>query len=161
MTRITTLYAVTCLFLIGCALAFLPINFAIHEDYNQCELTTEAMRGGVQEFKGEPYNIVVCSITTFADMAAFPDDDFRLRIISMDGELLAERFFDPYFGIGIPLKPLDYKNNHLEYETSDGDGPHKIMMPPDLWERVRARLPRLCRRSEAFGFGNICKAYGQ
>jgi len=108
--------------------------------YQKCELYTEEMNGGVHIFNGQQYNIVLCGLAGGIDPGNIQDDEIFLRVYSMQGELLAERYFEFYWG----LRELRYGKDYLMYADGDGEGyATKMAMPPTRLDWIRARLPRL------------------
>ncbi|ATE59480.1 hypothetical protein CCZ27_05515 [Thauera sinica] len=63
-------------------------------------------------------------------------------MFSMDGELLAERYFEPLWESRW-LHKLEYGDDYLIYNDGDGSGfGTRMAMPPTTWDWIRARLPR-------------------
>ncbi|MDR1994561.1 hypothetical protein [Azonexus sp.] len=111
-------------------------------DYRKCDLYTKEMNGGIREFQGQPYHIVLCGKHAFIDPTNWPNNEVRLQVFSMDEELLAERFYEPLLGMRYNMQ-LEYYDDHIAYETK-GTGPTQtIAMPPSRWEWLRAHLPRM------------------
>ncbi|MDR1994559.1 hypothetical protein [Azonexus sp.] len=101
-------------------------------DYRKCDLYTREMNGGIREFQGQPYHIVLCGKHAFIDPTNWPNNEVRLQVLSMDGELLAERIFEPILGMGGPIWPLEYGENYLIYNDGEGSGfQTKLAMPPN------------------------------
>ncbi|MGX8883946.1 hypothetical protein ACWWD9_12120 [Methylovorus sp. SPW-M1] len=108
--------------------------------YQKCDLYTEEMNGGVKTFQGRQYNIKLCGLRGRIDPSNVQDDEILLRVYSMQGELLAERYFEFYWG----LRELRYGKDYLMYADGDGEGyATKMTMPPTRLDWIRARLPRL------------------
>ena len=113
-------------------------------NYRRCDLYTERMNGGVHAFENKDYRIELCGLNGGIDPENWQHDEVRLQVFAMNGELLAERFFEPLLGMGEPIAPLEYGNDHLIYDAGQGSGYHtKMAMPPSRWEWIRARLPRM------------------
>jgi hypothetical protein len=110
------------------------------ESYGKCDLYTEEMSGGIHTFQGQRYNIVLCGLKRGIDPENIHYDEIRLAVYSMQGELLAERYFEFYWG----LRELRYGKDYLMYADGDGEGyATKMAMPPTRLDWIRARLPRL------------------
>jgi hypothetical protein len=127
-------------------LAFYAIWFALlpsSNDYRQCDFYTRQMKGGVHVFRGVPYVIELCGLNGFIQPENFPDDEVRLRVLSMDNELLAERFFSPLLAMGEPVTPLKYEDDSLAYRMKDQGPERRVRMPPSRLDWLRSRLPRL------------------
>ena len=113
------------------------------DDYQECEYYTEHLNGGVRTFQGKQYNIVVCGLRGRIDPGNVQHDEIRLMVLSMDGELLAERYYEPILGIDV-LLPLEYSDDYLIYNDGEGRGfQTKMPMPPTRLDWLRARMPRL------------------
>jgi hypothetical protein len=124
------------------ALLFIFINYIRPLDYLKCELYTEEMNGGVHTFQGKEYKVVLCGLNGLIDASNYPDDEVRLHVFSMDGELLAERYLKPLTGTDVSLR-LKYGSDYLIYNDGEGSGfQTKMTMPPTFFERIRAKLPR-------------------
>ncbi len=105
-------------------------NFSRPDFYRRCDGYTTEMNGGIHPFYGTNHRIELCGLTT--------DADVRLRVFTMDGELLAERF----------LWPIEERQSSLSYGTDymiyhDSGNAEFMAMPPSRWEWLRARLPRM------------------
>lgn len=127
-------------------LAFYAIWFALlpsSNDYRKCDFYTKQMKGGVHVFQGVSYKIELCGLNGFIQPENFPDDEVRLRVLSMDKELLAERFFSPLLAMGEPVTPLEYDDGSLFYRMKDQGPERRVRMPPSRLDGLRARLPRL------------------
>ena len=111
-------------------------------NYRLCDLYTKEMNGGIRTFQGKSYKVVLCGLDGRFDMAETRYDEVWLRVFSMDGELLAERYFSPLLGMGDFGLHLKYGDDYLAYETEDEGPTRKIEMPPTRLEWLRARLPR-------------------
>jgi hypothetical protein len=110
------------------------------DDYFRCDLYTEEMNGGIHTFQGQQYNIVLCGLAGGIDPSNFQDDEILLRVYSMQGELLAERYFE----FNWELRELEYGNDYLIYADGGGAGfETRMAMPPTRLDWIRARLPRL------------------
>ena len=107
------------------------------QHYENCEIYTKEMNGGIRVFHGEKFNIVLCGTGAYNRSS---DPGARLQVLSMDGELLAERFFEPPWEM---VYDIQYGEDYLGYETRDQGPTQNIGMPPSSWEWIRARLPRL------------------
>jgi hypothetical protein len=108
--------------------------------YQKCDLYTEEMNGGIKTFQGHQYNIKLCGLRGRIDPSNVHDDEILLRVYSMQGELLAERYFEFNWG----LRELEYGKDYLIY--ADGRGSKietRMAMPPTRLDWIRARLPRL------------------
>ena len=121
---------------------FYALNFLRPSEYIGCDVYTKDMNGGVHAFAGKDYRVELCGIhghTGVSDSGS--DDAVHLKVFAMDGELLAERFFNP----GGMVLPIKYGDDSLMYwyVTAHADQQEKITMPPSRWEWVRARLPRM------------------
>lgn len=113
-------------------------------DYFRCDLYSNIMNGGIKSFNGKSYNIVICGLNGIIQPENFQHDEVQLRVFSMDGELLAERYFSPELAMGSPITPLEYGNNYLVYYTEDQLNAYKKMtIPPTKLDWIRARLPRM------------------
>jgi len=116
------------------------------DEYRLCELYTDKMNGGIRTFKGKQYNIVLCGLNGIMDPSNFRrgrDDEVRLMVLSMDGELLAERYYEPILGQRRNLL-LEYGDSYLIYNDGEGRGfQTKMPMPPTRLDWLRARMPRL------------------
>ncbi len=133
------------------SVAILPLVFYMlwmallpsQSQYHGCDRYSKVMNGGVHTFEGKDYRIELCGIDGGPGKIESwgPDDDVRLQVFSMDGELLAERFFNP----GGMVLPMDYGDTYLMYwyVKAHKDRKEKIAMPPSRWEWIKARLPRL------------------
>lgn len=111
-------------------------------DYLHCDFYTRQMKGGVHVFRGVPYVIELCGLNGFIQPENFPDDEVRLRVLSMDNELLAERFFSPLLAMGEPVTPLKYEDDSLAYRMKDQGPERRVRMPPSRLDWLRSRLPR-------------------
>lgn len=112
-------------------------------DYRQCDFYTKQMKGGVHRFGEELYRIEVCGLNGIIQPENFPDDELRLRVLSMKGELLAERFFNPLLAMGEPVAPLRYGDDFLAYSMRNQGLERRLRMPPSGLDWLRSRLPRL------------------
>lgn len=124
-------------------LVFVVKNWISPTSYIRCDLYTEEMNGGIRTFNGEPYRIVLCGFQGRIEPENVPDDEVRLQIFSIDGELLAQRYFRPLVGMGDFGLRLKYGPDYLIY--NDGQGPGfqtKMAMPPNWLDWLRARMPR-------------------
>lgn len=112
--------------------------------YHRCDLYTDVMNGGIRTFNGASYNIVICGLNGIIQPENFQHDEVRLRVFSMEGELLAERYFSPELAMGSPITPLEYEKDHLVYYTENQlDASKRLAMPPTRLDWIRARLPRM------------------
>jgi len=109
------------------------------DSYYRCEYYTEHLNGGVRTFQGKQYNIVLCGLQGRIDPGNVQYDEVRLMVLSMDGELLAERYYEPWWN----LMELEYGDDYLAYVAMYKSGTQKIAMPPTRLDWLRARLPRL------------------
>jgi len=110
------------------------------DSYAKCDLYTEEMNGGIHTFQGQQYNIKLCGLKRGIDPENIHYDEIRLAVYSMQGELLAERYFE----FAWELRELEYGNNYLIYADGDGAGfETRMAMPPTRLDWIRARLPRL------------------
>lgn len=108
------------------------------KSHHGCDIYTEEMNGGIKIFNGKQYKIELCGLNGDIDPGTY--DEIRLRVFSMNGELLAERFFE----FNANLMYVEYKGNHVAYNDDPGKGFNAtISMPPSRWDWVRARLPRM------------------
>jgi len=108
--------------------------------FHACELYTEEMNGGIHIFQGRQYNIVLCGFRGGINPSNIHNDQIRLMVYSMQGELLASRYFEFNWG----LRELEYGNDYLIY--ADGRGSKietRMAMPPTRLDWIRARLPRV------------------
>ena len=112
--------------------------------YHGCNEYTKYMNGGVHAFEGRNYKIELCGLDGVPGRMKNwgRPDEIRLKMLSVDGELLAERFFRPADDRASPLK---YGDNSLTYSSSTAhmNQQEKITVPPSHWEWIRARLPRM------------------
>ena len=128
------------------ALVFLIYNYALPSGYRECKSYTREMKGGFKLFDGKYYEIVLCG--TFGSIASWKnhDDNVRLQVFSAEGELLAQRFFNPIVGFGKEGYQLSYGRYYLSYDISTKGGAGvetvEMTMPPSRWDWIRARLPR-------------------
>ncbi|ACT49660.1 hypothetical protein [Methylovorus glucosotrophus] len=110
------------------------------ESYGKCDLYTEEMNGGIHTFQGQQYNIKLCGLKRGIDPSNIHYDEIRLAVYSMQGELLAERYFE----FNWELRELEYGNDYLIYADGGGAGfETRMAMPPTRLDWIRARLPRL------------------
>lgn len=122
------------------ALVVVFINYVRPLKYTSCELYTKEMNGGIRSFKGKTYNVVLCGWAGLIDPDNIHDDEVRLQIFSADGDLLAQRYFEFYWN----LRELEYGDDYLIYNDGEGSGfQTRMTMPPNLSDRMLARLPRL------------------
>lgn len=112
-------------------------------DYLHCAFYTKQMKGGIHFFRDRSYRIELCGLNGFIQPENFPDDEVRLRVLSMDDELLAERFFSPLLAMGEPVTPLEYDDDSLAYRTKDQGPERRVRIPPSRLDRLRSRLPRI------------------
>lgn len=110
--------------------------------YHSCDLYTKAMNGGIRTFQGGDYRIELCGLNGIIEPENFQDDEVRLRVYSMDRELLAERYYAPLLGMRFGIQ-IDYYDDYLTYDTATSAPTQKIAIPPGRWEWIRARLPRM------------------
>jgi len=122
---------------------FVFINYIRPLEYYRCDLYTQRMNGGIHSFQGKNYKIELCGLNGFIEPENFPHDEVRLRVYSLEGELLVERYFPPLLGLGAPIAPLKYGDDYLTYDTVDQSPSKKMAMPPTILERIRAKLPRM------------------
>jgi hypothetical protein len=123
-------------------LLFVFINYIRPLDYLKCDLYTEEMNGGVQTFQGKEYKVVLCGLRGRIDPENVHHDEVRLHVYSMEGELLAERYYEPRTGMRFNMQ-LEYGPDYLIYNDGEGSGfQTKMTMPPTFVERIRAKLPR-------------------
>ena len=112
------------------------------DKFYECEQDTKDLNGGIRNFDGRGFNIVLCG--TGGDESRM-NDKIRLQIFSESGELLAQRkFYVDWMMTNWPSK-LQYGPDYLTYyDASQQDNyEHRISMPPTWWDWVRARLPLL------------------
>lgn len=122
---------------------FVLINFIAPVQYKRCDLYTREMNGGLRTIQGNTYNIVLCGFRGRIEPDNVFDDEVRLQVFSSDGELLAQRFIEPLFGMGRDAFELEYGTDYLIYNDGEGGGFGTSMsMPPSRLEWLRARLPR-------------------
>ena len=124
---------------------FVFVNFVRPLNYIECGMYTKEMNGGIKEFSGNQYRVELCGIRGRIDPGNVRNDEIRLRVFLMNGELLAERYYEPLVGLHYG-KQLDYGNDYLSYNYNDGWGHElslRMPMPPGRWEWIRARLPRM------------------
>lgn len=113
------------------------------KEYHRCDLYTDFMNGGIKTFQGKDYKIELCGLNGIIQPENFPHDEVRLRVFSMEGELLAKRFYAPILGIRSAME-LGYEDDHLIYNDGEESGYHtKLIMPPSSLEKLRAQLPRI------------------
>lgn len=123
----------------------LVINYVAPTRYIGCDLYTKEMNGGVRSFAGQGLNIVLCGYkgSIGPDSFSGDNDQVRLQIFSMEGELLAQRYFEPLVGLGEFGLQLKYGTDFLVYNDGEGTGfQTRMAMPPDRLDWLRARLPR-------------------
>jgi hypothetical protein len=119
-------------------------NYILPTDYRACEIYTEQMNGGIQTFQGRRLNIRLCGLSDQGPVNPFYSDEVRLQVFSLEGELLAERFFEPLRGMGDFGLYLKYGNDYLIYNDGELSGfQTKMAMPPTKLDWIRARLPRI------------------
>lgn len=123
-------------------LVFVFINHIRPLEYHRCDLYTNVMNGGIKTFQGKDYRIELCGLNGIIQPENFHDDEVRLRVFSMEGELLAERYYAPLLGMGFGIQ-VEYGNDYLTYDTATTDPKQKIAIPPSRWEQMRAQLPRM------------------
>ena len=125
------------------AFVLVYINYVDPTPYIRCDLYTEEMNGGPRKFQEKTYNILLCGYLGLIDPGNFPDDEVRLQIFSESGELLAQRYLKPIFGMGEGSYDVEYGADYLIYKDGEGEGYQKrIAMPPSRLDWIRARLPR-------------------
>ncbi len=112
-------------------------------NYRSCDFYTEQLNGGTHAFQGHAYQVVLCGIRGRIDPGNIHRDEVRLTILSMDNELLLERYYHPLLGMGDFGLELKYGDDYLAFETEDQGPTQRIKMPPGYFEWIRARLPRL------------------
>lgn len=131
--------------------------------YSNCEEYTKRLNGGTHEFTGEKLSVARARIDdSVADifmrkpqkkklnialcgLGGGRDDLVRLQVRSLDGELLAERFFTVNWESGWNYA-LEYHEDSLDYYDGEGSkdiGAKKetLSMPPTAIDWIRARLP--------------------
>ena len=125
------------------ATVFILVNWVRPVEYIRCDLYTEEMNGGLKTFKGRPYKIVLCGFQGRIEPENVPDDEIRLQVFSAEGELLAQRYFEPLFGMSRFSYELEYGPDYLIYNDGEGSGLQtRMAMPPGRLDWIRARLPR-------------------
>jgi len=109
---------------------FYALNFLRPYEYIGCDEFTGLMNGGIHPFNGTNHRVELCGLATEVDV--------RLRVFTMNGELLAERYLHP---IEERQSSLSYGTNYIIYHNN---GNAEFMpIPPSHWEWIRARLPRV------------------
>jgi hypothetical protein len=131
--------------LIALAIPYLAIVLLISSrNYRSCETYAEMMNGGIQIFQGRTLNIRLCGLSNLGPVDSFYSDEVRLQVFTMDGKLLAERFFEPLMGMGDFGLYLKYGDDYLIYNDGELSGfQTKMAMPPTKLDWIRARLPRI------------------
>src|SRR5450830_322656 len=107
-----------------------------------CDKYTQYFRGGVYSYNSIPYLVMLCGTRGRFDVDL---DHVRLQVHSMEGELLAQRWFAMNWQSGASNK-LDYYGNLIFYYDK---GAHQdigtdelyLKMPPSKLDWLRARLP--------------------
>lgn len=127
------------------SIVFVIINYLAPPKYIACDLYTKEMNGGIRTLEGKSYKIVLCGYwgNIGPDGYSGRSDQVRLQIFSEEGDLLAQRYFEPVTGLGKFGIELRYGTGYLIY--NDGEGPGfqtRLAMPPTRLEWIRARLPR-------------------
>lgn len=112
--------------------------------YGGCSDYTAALNGGVREFKGKKLNVTMCGRSGHLNWKN--GDIVRLQVHSMEGELLAERFFIVNWESPEGFRPVHYDDDQLVYFSDgeyDGIGTDAktLSMPPTLQDWIQARLP--------------------
>ena len=114
------------------------------KEYHRCDLYTDVMNGGIKTLQGKDYRIELCGLNGIIQPENFQHDEVHLRVFSMEGELLAERYFAPELAMGTPITPLEYIDDSLVYYIQDEMSPSKkLAMPPTKFDWIRAQLPRM------------------
>ena len=110
-----------------------------------CDEYTKEMGGGVKKFGGKNYVITLCGrggrFNGVYEMAT--DDTIRLQVHSMEGSLLAERYFKTNWDANT-LTRVTYGADAIVTFDNTGessDFEKTIHMPPSWIERVRAWFP--------------------
>jgi len=107
-----------------------------------CDKYTQYFRGGLHSYNSIPYLVTLCGTRGRFDVDL---DHVRLQVHSMEGELLAQRWFAMNWQSGASNK-LDYYGNLIFYYDK---GAHQdigtdelyLKMPPSKLDWLRARLP--------------------
>jgi hypothetical protein len=130
--------------LIALAVPYLAIVLLISSrNYRACETYAEMMNGGIQIFQGRTLNIRLCGLLNHGPINMAYSDEVRLQVFSMEGKLLAERFFEPLRDLPYGLQ-LEYGDDYLIYNDGEGrDSETKMAMPPTKLDWIRARLARI------------------
>lgn len=128
-----------CALIVLAALIALDHFFPVR--YSNCERYTKWLNGGLREYEGKKFNIVLCGAGWDKNRM---NDWVRLQVWSEHGSLLAQRTFLVDWDSNFP-RDLEYNKDHLTYydASQQDDFVHHITMPPTWWDWVRARLPLL------------------
>lgn len=123
----------------ACAAIFVPL---LPTDYDRCDYYNERLDGGVREFLGKKYTVIMCG--TGGDNRQ-SNDEIRLQVFSEQGELVAQRYFVVNWDESSPNRGIQYFPDHISYvdESLEKDFKKTIAMPPTIADWIRARLPLL------------------
>jgi hypothetical protein len=113
---------------------FLPIKVG------SCDKYTQYLNGGVHSVSGISYQITMCGRRGIFN--GDNGDQVRMQIHSMQGELLAERWFKVDWDTNFP-REIEYKEDRMIYYNPYdlGDSEKTLNIPPTWLDWLRARLP--------------------
>lgn len=124
-------------------------EYALWPQVNDCGYYTKALKGGVYRFGDQDYRVTLCG----ASSSIKDIDNVRLQIHSMEGKLLAERYYEIDLRGQFSIYELEYENDTIWAYVDDGgqaadDAKIVIKMPPTWLDRLRAKFP-LNRKEES------------
>jgi len=105
---------------------------------------TEKLNGGVKEFQSNKFTINLCgsganSSHIFGDSM----DKVELTILNDKGELLAKRRYNVFWDGQLGHAPLSIGSDRISYQDDDDQKDYTIVMPPNWFEWIRARIALL------------------
>lgn len=109
-------------------------------NYGRCDYYTQQLGGGIHEFRGQKYTIHLCGTGGDSNQN---NDKIRLRVLSAQGSLLAQRYFVVDWDSNNYLRGIKYFPDHISYsdESRETDSQRTVDMPPSAVDWMRTMLP--------------------